>query len=168
MTGRKGPLPKIYISIHEHQTRPNPALAAVQGQAVLLLPYDVPTYYVSRELLAASLRTELPDDLVFAAIPFPFDGSTDPFPQWLSNHAASHTSTEILHFVVLIPHRYGGTRIASSTLIVEPSSNCRVKLGAILLNCFDLTSRRDSRALRSNPNSKRGNERSTTFVFANG
>jgi len=125
MTGRKGPLPKIYISIHEPDQAQSGA-GCGPGQAVLLLPYDVPTYYVSRELLAASLRTELPDDLVFAAIPFPFDGSTDPFPQWLSNHAASHTSTEILHFVVLIPHRYGGTRIASSTLIVEPSSNCRV------------------------------------------
>jgi|SRR6516162_8419879 len=118
MTGRKGPLPKIYISIHEPDQAQSGA-GCGPGQAVLLLPYDVPTYYVSRELLAASLRTELPDDLVFAAIPFPFDGSTDPFPQWLSNHAASHTSTEILHFVVLIPHRYGGTRIASSTLIVE-------------------------------------------------
>ena len=118
MTGRKGPLPKIYISIHEPDQAQSGA-GCGPGQAVLLLPYDVPTYYVSRELLAASLRTELPDDMVFEAIPFPFDGSTDPFPQWLSNHAASHTSTEILHFVVLIPHRYGGTRIASSTLIVE-------------------------------------------------
>jgi hypothetical protein len=42
-----------YVSIHENQTRPNPALAAVQGQAALLLRYDVPTYYVSQELLAA-------------------------------------------------------------------------------------------------------------------
>jgi hypothetical protein len=30
----------------------------------------VPTYYVSRELLAAAARTELPDDIVFEAIPF--------------------------------------------------------------------------------------------------
>ena len=62
-----------YVNVHEHQTRPNPALAAVQGQAAQLLRYDVPTYYVSRELLAAALRTELSDDMVFAAIPFPFD-----------------------------------------------------------------------------------------------
>jgi len=60
-----------YVSICEHQTRPNPALAAVHGQAALLLRYNVPT--VSRELLAAALRTELPNDMVFAAIPFPFD-----------------------------------------------------------------------------------------------
>jgi hypothetical protein len=47
-----------YVSIHEHHTRPNPALAAVHGQAALLLRYDVPTYYVSREILAASLGHE--------------------------------------------------------------------------------------------------------------
>jgi hypothetical protein len=62
-----------YMSIHEHPTKPNPALAAVHGQAALLLRYDVPIYYVSRELLAAAARTELPDDMVFDAIPFPFD-----------------------------------------------------------------------------------------------
>jgi hypothetical protein len=37
-----------YISIREHQTRANAALAAVQAavheQAALLLRYDVPTY----------------------------------------------------------------------------------------------------------------------------
>ena len=47
-----------YVSIYEHQTTPNPALAAVHGQAALLLHYDGPTYYVSRELLAAALRME--------------------------------------------------------------------------------------------------------------
>ena len=45
-----------YVSIYEHQTRPNPALAAVHGQAALLLRYDMPIYYVSRELLAAAPR----------------------------------------------------------------------------------------------------------------
>ena len=29
-----------YVSIYEHQTRPNPALAVVHGQAALLLCYD--------------------------------------------------------------------------------------------------------------------------------
>ena len=53
-----------------HQTRPNPALAAVHGQAALFLRHEAPTYYVSRELLAAAARTELPDDMVFEAIPF--------------------------------------------------------------------------------------------------
>ena len=60
-----------YVSIREHRTRPNPALAEVHGQAALLLPHEVPTYYVSRELLAAALRTELPDDMTFEAVPFP-------------------------------------------------------------------------------------------------
>jgi hypothetical protein len=37
-----------YLSIHEHQTGSNPALAAVHGQAALLLPYDVPNQLVRR------------------------------------------------------------------------------------------------------------------------
>ena len=45
-----------YVSIHEHQTRPNPARAAVHGQAALLLRYEVSIYYVLRELLAAAAR----------------------------------------------------------------------------------------------------------------
>jgi hypothetical protein len=40
------------VSIHEHQTGPNPALAAVHGQMALLLHHEVPTYYVPPELLA--------------------------------------------------------------------------------------------------------------------
>ena len=75
-----------YISIHEHQTRPNPALAAVHGQAALLLRYEVPTYYVSRELLAAALRTELPDDMTFEAIPFPFDALVFMLPNGTVRH----------------------------------------------------------------------------------
>jgi hypothetical protein len=35
-----------YVSILEHQAKPNPALIAVQGQAALLLRYDMPIYYV--------------------------------------------------------------------------------------------------------------------------
>jgi hypothetical protein len=46
-----------YISIYEHQTKPNPALAAVQGQTALLLRHEIPISYVSRELLGAALRT---------------------------------------------------------------------------------------------------------------
>jgi len=33
-----------YVSIREHQTRPNPALAAVHDQAALILRYDVPIH----------------------------------------------------------------------------------------------------------------------------
>ena len=75
-----------YVSIHEHQTRPNPALAAVHGQAALLLRYDVPIYYVSRELLAACVRTELRDDTVFEAIPFPFDALVFMLPKGTVRH----------------------------------------------------------------------------------
>jgi hypothetical protein len=60
-----------YVSVYEHHTRPNPALGVVHGQAALLLRHDVPTCYVSRELLAATLRTELPDDMVLEAISVP-------------------------------------------------------------------------------------------------
>jgi hypothetical protein len=35
-----------YVSIYEHQTKRNSGLAAVHGQAALLLRYDMPTYYV--------------------------------------------------------------------------------------------------------------------------
>ena len=48
--------------------------------------YDVPTYYVSRELLAAALRTELPDDMVFEAIPFPFDALVFVLPKGTVHH----------------------------------------------------------------------------------
>jgi hypothetical protein len=61
-----------YISIHEHQKQSQSGARVIHGQAALLLRYDVPTYYASRELLAAALRTEL-DDMIFEAIPFPFD-----------------------------------------------------------------------------------------------
>jgi hypothetical protein len=45
------------------------------GQTAFLLRYDVPIYYVSQELLAAALQTELPHDVVFESIPFPLDAS---------------------------------------------------------------------------------------------
>jgi hypothetical protein len=74
--------------VRERQTRPNPALASVVGQAGLLLKYEVPTYYVSRELLAAALRTELPDDMVFDAIPFPFPSMVFMIPRGTLRHPA--------------------------------------------------------------------------------
>jgi hypothetical protein len=62
-----------YVNIYEHQIRPKPALVTARGQAALLLRYEVPTYYVPRELLTAALLTDLPHDMVFEAIPFQFD-----------------------------------------------------------------------------------------------
>jgi hypothetical protein len=46
----------------------------------------VPTYYVSRELLAAAARTELPDDMVFEAIPFPSDALVFMLPKGTVRH----------------------------------------------------------------------------------
>jgi hypothetical protein len=77
-----------YVRIDEHQTGHNPALAAVHGQAALLPRYNVPTFYVSRELLAAALRTELPDDMVFEASPFPFDALVFMLPKGTLRHPA--------------------------------------------------------------------------------
>jgi hypothetical protein len=39
-----------------------------------LIEYDVPTFYVSKELLAAASRTELPMDKRLDAIPIPVSG----------------------------------------------------------------------------------------------
>jgi hypothetical protein len=77
-----------YVSINEHQVRPNPALAAAHGQAALLPCYDVPIYYVSRQLLAAAARTELPDNMVFEAMPFPCDGLVFMLPKGTVRHPA--------------------------------------------------------------------------------
>ena len=46
----------------------------------------MPTYYVSWELLAAALRTELPDDMTFEAIPFPFDALVFMLPKGTVRH----------------------------------------------------------------------------------
>src|SRR5260370_29672315 len=61
-----------YISVHEEHREPNPAHVMISAQTALLIRHDVPTYHVSRELVAAALRTQLPDDLVLETIPFPF------------------------------------------------------------------------------------------------
>ena len=57
-----------YVSICEHQTRTNPALAAVHGQAALLLRYKVPpTTFRGNFRLQRSGRTSsynLPEQLL--------------------------------------------------------------------------------------------------------
>lgn len=59
--------------------------------------YDVPTSsYFSRELLAAAIRTELPDDMVFEAIPFPFDALIFMLPKGAVPHP-----TEVARFFLL-------------------------------------------------------------------
>jgi hypothetical protein len=52
----------------------------------LLLHYGVPTYYVSQALLAAAVRTELPDDMVFEAVPFAFDALVFMLPKGTVRH----------------------------------------------------------------------------------
>src|SRR5215469_8073530 len=104
-----------YFDIHEHQTKPNPVLAAVQGQAVLLLRHDVPTYYVSRELLAAALRTELPDDMVFAAIPFPFDALVFMLPKGTVCHPTDGDSSS--RYRSLMTFRVTGHRRSTSSAL---------------------------------------------------
>jgi hypothetical protein len=58
-------------AIFDHKT-PNSATAMAQVQAAIALRFNNPTFYVSREILNAALRTDLPSDLIFEDIPFPF------------------------------------------------------------------------------------------------
>jgi hypothetical protein len=58
-------------AVFDHQ-RPNAATAMAQVQAAIALRFNNPTFYVSREILNAALRTDLPSDLIFEDIPFPF------------------------------------------------------------------------------------------------
>src|ERR1700746_2280699 len=44
----------------------------LEGQLGQLLQFAVPTFFVSKELLEAAARTDLPGDLLLDAIPFPF------------------------------------------------------------------------------------------------
>jgi hypothetical protein len=50
----------------------DPTFGVVEGQTGHLLQFDVRTFYVSKELLAAAARTGLPTDIFMdASIPFP-------------------------------------------------------------------------------------------------
>ena len=51
-----------------------------------LLQYDVPTFYVSKELLAAASRTDLPGELHLDAIPFPFPALVFMLPKGTIRH----------------------------------------------------------------------------------
>jgi hypothetical protein len=50
----------------------DPTFGVVEGQTGHLLQFDVPTFYVSKELLAVAARTDLPTDIFMNALPFPF------------------------------------------------------------------------------------------------
>jgi hypothetical protein len=55
--------------------------AVVESQTGHLLQFDVPTFYVSTELLAVAARTDLPTDIFLDAVPFPFPASLFMFPK---------------------------------------------------------------------------------------
>lgn len=50
----------------------DPGFSAAEGQGAHLLKFEVPTYYVSEELIAAAARTDLPTDIFLDVLPFPF------------------------------------------------------------------------------------------------
>jgi hypothetical protein len=50
----------------------DPTFGTVEAQMGHLLEYEIPTFYVSKELLAAAARTDLPAELLLDAVPFPF------------------------------------------------------------------------------------------------
>jgi hypothetical protein len=60
--------------------------AAVEGHAAQLLPFEVPTFYVSKELLSAAARTDLPTDIFLDAVPFPFPALLFMFPKETIRH----------------------------------------------------------------------------------
>ena len=63
--------------------------SAVEAHMGHLLEYDVPTFYVSKELLAAASRTELPMDMFLDAIPFPFPALVFMFPRGSVRHVTA-------------------------------------------------------------------------------
>jgi hypothetical protein len=63
--------------------------AAVEGQMGHLLQFDVPTYYVSKELLAAAARTELPTEMSLDAVPFPFPALVFVLPKGMIRHQSA-------------------------------------------------------------------------------
>jgi hypothetical protein len=57
-----------------------------EGQTGHLLQFDVLTFYVSKELLAAAARTDLPTDIFMDALPFPFPASVFMLPKATIRH----------------------------------------------------------------------------------
>lgn len=66
--------------------KPDATFVMVECQTGHLLQFDVPTFYVSKELLAAAARTDLPDDTFLDAVPFPFPASVFMFPKGTIRH----------------------------------------------------------------------------------
>jgi hypothetical protein len=66
--------------------KPDATFVMVECQTGHLLQFDVPTFYVSKELLATSARTDLPDNTFLDAVPFPFPASVFMFPKGTIRH----------------------------------------------------------------------------------
>src|SRR5208337_1979862 len=58
----------------------------IKGQMGQLLHFAVPTFYVSKELLEAATRTDLPGELLLDAIPFPFPALVFMLPKGTIRH----------------------------------------------------------------------------------
>jgi hypothetical protein len=64
----------------------DPAFGTVEAQMGHLLEYEVPTFCVSKELLAAAARTDLPGELLLDAVPFPFPALVFMLPKGTIRH----------------------------------------------------------------------------------
>ena len=73
---------------HELGEKLDLTFGTVEGQMAHLLQYDVPTFYISKELLAAAARTDLPGDLLLDAVPFPFPAMVFMFEKGTLRHPA--------------------------------------------------------------------------------
>src|SRR5262245_55383992 len=64
----------------------DPTFGTVEAQMGHLLEYEVPTFYVSKELLAAAAQTDLPAELLLDAVPFPFPALVFMLPKGTIRH----------------------------------------------------------------------------------
>ena len=65
----------------------DPGFSAAEGQGAHLLKFEVPTYYVAEELIAAAARTDLPTGIFLDVLPFPFPALVFMFPKGTIRHA---------------------------------------------------------------------------------
>jgi hypothetical protein len=66
--------------------KPDGTFTAVEGQTGQLLDFDVPTFYVSKELMGAAVRTGLPAEILLDVVPFPFPACVFMFPKGSIRH----------------------------------------------------------------------------------
>jgi hypothetical protein len=66
--------------------KPDATFAAVEGQTGQLLEFDVPTFYVFKELMGVALRTDLPGEILLDAVPVSFPAWVVMFPMGSIRH----------------------------------------------------------------------------------